>query len=157
VDIGVGQLRTAIGQLRDAGFLLYQTAFLGALADGLARLGRSAEALATLDEAFAQCERTGEAWRLAELHRQRGEILWSDGEPEAAEASLQAALALARTQGALAWELRAATSLATVWADRGRSREASTLLAPVHDRFTEGFQLPDLRRSAALIARLSGA
>ncbi|MEJ0065603.1 MAG: winged helix-turn-helix domain-containing protein [Caulobacteraceae bacterium] len=154
-DAGVVQLRAAIAELRDAGFTLYQTAFLGALANGLLRLGRPVDAMSALDEALAQCERTGEAWRLAELQRQRGEVLLNQGDVVAAEMALQAALALARSQGAVAWELRAAETLASLRADQGRQGEALTLIAPIHARFTEGFDLPDLRQSATLIARLS--
>jgi predicted ATPase len=157
IEGGVRQLRTAIGQLRDAGFLLYQTAFMGALADGLMRQGRTAEALDVLDEALVQCGRTGEAWRVAELHRQRGEVLLRVGEATSAEAALQASLDLARAQGAVAWELRAATTLASLWNDQGRSHDAFALLEPVHGRFSEGFALPDLRRSAALLAMLPRA
>jgi predicted ATPase len=155
VDAGVAQLRDTIGQLRDAGFLLYLTDFLGALANGLMRLGLLPDAVATLDEALSQCERTGEAWRTPELHRQRGEILALQADATAAEAALRDALTLAGKQGALAWELRAATTLASLWADQGRLREALALLTPVHARFSEGFDLMDLKRSAALIARLS--
>jgi hypothetical protein len=39
----------------------------------------------------------------------------------------------------LSWELRAATSLARLWRDHDRIEEAYQLLAPIYDRFTEGF------------------
>jgi hypothetical protein len=45
-------------------------------------------------------------------------------------------------QGALSWELRVATSLARLLRDRDRVGEARDLLAPIYDRFTEGFGRP---------------
>jgi predicted ATPase len=51
----------------------------------------------------------------------------------------------------LAWELRAATSLARLLRDENRSTEAIALLAPVYNRFTEGFDTADLRVAKALI------
>jgi predicted ATPase len=57
--------------------------------------------------------------------------------------------------GTLAWELRAAISLARLWQSQGRSREARDLLARVYGRFTEGFGTADLREAKRLIDALS--
>ena len=70
------------------------------------------------------------------------------------EACFEAALSLARQQGARSYELRAATSLARLRRDQGRRREALDLLAPVHAWFTEGFDTPDLKDAEALLAEL---
>ena len=61
---------------------------------------------------------------------------------------------MARRQSAKSFELRAATSLARLWADRGQRQRARDLLAPVHAWFTEGFGTPDLRDAEALLAEL---
>ena len=76
--------------------------------------------LATLDEAFAFVERTGERHWLAELHRLRGEFLIQQGKDAEAEASLRMALDVARQQQAKSWELRVATSLGQLWRRLGR-------------------------------------
>jgi predicted ATPase len=55
--------------------------------------------------------------------------------------------------GALCWELRAATNLARLLRDHGRSADASALLQPVYDRITEGFETADLRAANALAER----
>ncbi len=60
-------MRSGIETLRAAGFVCYHSAFLGVLADGLRCDGQLDQAAATLDEALATCERTGEAWCLPEL------------------------------------------------------------------------------------------
>ena len=65
----------------------------------------------------------------------------------AAEPAFRAALRLARRQAARTWELRAAVSLARLWADQGERRKAHDLLAPVYGWFTEGFDTPDLREA----------
>jgi predicted ATPase len=65
------------------------------------------------------------------------------------------ALDWARRQGALSWELRAATSLARLLRDRDRIREARDLLAPIYERFTEGLGTADLREAKRLIDALS--
>ena len=60
-------------------------------------------------------------------------------------------MAVARTQEAGLWELRAATSLARLWHYQGRRTEARDLLAPVYGWFTEGFDTADLRNAKVLL------
>jgi predicted ATPase len=71
-----------------------------------------------------------------------------------AEDRFRQALDSARRQGALSFELRAATSLARLLHDRGRSTEGKALLRPVYDRFTEGFDTADLKVAKALLDAL---
>jgi predicted ATPase len=54
-------------------------------------------------------------------------------------------------QGALSWELRAAASLARLLRDRDRIGEARDLLAPIYQRFTEGFGTADLQSAKRLL------
>jgi transposase-like protein len=65
------------------------------------------------------------------------------------------ALDCALRQGALSLELRAATSLARLWQSHTRSEEARELLAPIYERFTEGFDTSDLKAAKSLIDDLS--
>ena len=98
-----------------------------------------------------------EHWCIPEMLRIRGEIaLLPDGDgPAAAEELFTGAVGQARRQKALSWELRAATSLAQLWAGQGRDGEAQTLLGAVHDRFTEGFGGADFRRAGQLLTELA--
>jgi predicted ATPase len=155
-EAGLKFLRPAVEELRRAGFAQYLTAFLGALAQGLAAAGRADEALAAIEEALTRCGRTGERWCVAELLRLRGETLMAQEVPAiaAAEAAFQESLRTAREQDAMAWELRTATSLAGAWRGQRRTREARDLLASVRARFTEGFGTADLVRAAALLEEL---
>jgi predicted ATPase len=54
----------------------------------------------------------------------------------------------------LSWELRAATRLARLQRDQSRSADATAVLQPVHDRFTEGFDTADLKAAKALLDTL---
>jgi predicted ATPase len=72
-----------------------------------------------------------------------------------AEGHFARAIALARAQSALAWELRAATSFARLRRDQGRVDEARELLMPVYARFTEGFGTADLRAAKGLLEQLA--
>jgi predicted ATPase len=95
---------------------------------------------------------------IAELLRVKGELHLLQGAPGAAAAAenhFRQALDWARQQGALSWELRAATSLARLLRDRDRVDEARDLLAPIYDRFTEGFGTADLQAAKRLIDALS--
>ena len=75
----------------------------------------------------------------------------ASGDATVAEDHFRQALDSARRQGALSWELRAATSLARLWNGQNRRTEALALLQPVYDRFTEGFDTADLKAAKALL------
>ncbi len=70
--------------------------------------------------------------------------------PNEAETSLLASLACSRSQGARAWELRAALDLARLWVDLQRPAEALQLLKPLREAFSEGFDTADLRAAEQL-------
>ena len=72
-----------------------------------------------------------------------------------AEACFQRAIVIARQQEAKSWELRAATSLAHLWQQQGKTTEARALLAPVYNWFTEGFDTADLKDAKTLLNELA--
>ena len=74
-----------------------------------------------------------------------------------AHAADRQALDGARRQGALSCELRAATSLARLLRDQGRSADAIACLQPIYDRFTEGFGTADLMAAKQLLGDLADA
>jgi predicted ATPase len=72
--------------------------------------------------------------------RVKGEVLISMRADFArAERCMKQSLDFARRQGALGLELRTAVSLARLWLRQGRPDVARAVLAPVHARFSEGF------------------
>jgi predicted ATPase len=115
------------------------------------------EALALFTDAFERVEETGERWFEAELHRRRGEVLLclSDADNAEAERCFRQAMAVAQAQGTKLWELRAAMSLARLWADQGERARAHDLLAPIYGWFTEGFETADLKDAKALLDELA--
>src|SRR6516225_7007702 len=156
-DTGLQLLRTAIDELRQTGSILRDSAFLCALAEGLAGAGQVAEGLAAVEEALQRSERSDGRWCIAELLRVKGELTLLENAPDAAAAAeeyFRQAQDWARRQGTLSWELRAATSLARMWRDQGRRKDARELLTPVFGRFTEGFDTADLNAAKVILDSL---
>jgi predicted ATPase/DNA-binding winged helix-turn-helix (wHTH) protein len=128
------------------------------MAEALGRAGQIADGLAAIKEAIVRSERSEERWATAELLRIKGQLLLLEGAPNAAAAAedyFRQALDCARRQDALSWELRAATSLARLLSEPGGSVDATALLQPVYDQFTEGFATADLKAAKALLDDLS--
>jgi predicted ATPase len=151
---GLQLLRTALGELRETGSVLRYAAFLGVLAQGLTLARQVAAGREAVDEALARSQSNDDRWCVAELLRIKGELVLLENAPDAAavaEDHFRQALDWARRQGALSWELRAATSLARMWGNQGQSRAAHDVLAPVYNRFTEGFDTADLRIAKSLL------
>ena len=100
--------------------------------------------------------KTGEAWADAELHRLRGAIraeISADGRT-LAEENFHRALEIARSQSARHWELRAAASLARLWATQGRRAEAHDLLIPIRGRFPKASIVPDLAEADLVLSQI---
>jgi predicted ATPase/DNA-binding winged helix-turn-helix (wHTH) protein len=154
---GVALLSDALGSCEKTGWAVCYPTYQGVLAEGLAGLGRLAEALAAVEKALAMADRGGERWFFSELMRIKGEVLLEKGGNRAealAEECFAGALEVARQQGALFWELRAAMGLARLRVREGRPDDARQILAPVYDRFTEGFRTADLRAARAMLDTL---
>jgi predicted ATPase/DNA-binding winged helix-turn-helix (wHTH) protein len=134
--------------------------FSGSTAIGLAQTGRIDDGLAVIGEAIDECERNSEGWIVPELIRVKGTLLQMGGAKSQAEKSedhFRRSLQLAQSQGALAWELRAATSLARLMHRQGHDADARACLQPVFGRFTEGFGTADLIAAKQLLDELSDA
>jgi hypothetical protein len=126
-------------------------------AEALGHAGRIGEGLALLKAAIEQSE-TG--WLTPELLRLKGEFSLLQNTPavvEPAEELFRQALDESRRQEALSWELRAATSLARLLRDQGSPGNATTILQPVYERFTEGFDTADLIAAKQLLDKMGGA
>jgi predicted ATPase len=155
---GVKLFRTGVQELLDYHATMNVTGYLAAMASALADASEHAQAGAMVDQAFHLAERDGEGWCRPELLRLRGVLMpaRATGEVAAAETQYRRALDLAHHQGALSWELRAATSLARLLQDQGRTEEARRMLGSVYGRFSEGFGTADLARARALLDMLAG-
>lgn len=131
------------------------------LAEALGQQGEIAEGLSLLESATATAERTGERHYEAEFHRLRGELLALDDKASSQQVRecFLRARAVARRQGALAFELRAATDLlrqgiATRHSELGDDRAA---LLEICDRFENSPENLDLEDAYSLLAHRSDA
>jgi predicted ATPase/DNA-binding winged helix-turn-helix (wHTH) protein len=153
---GVSIIRDSLETLHELRYELSTIALTAAIAEGLATLGQFGAAMMTIDEIISLAELNAPQFAMPELLRIKGNILVSTpgSDPSKAEEYLQNSLGLAGRQGALALELRAATSLASLLGRQGRPEEGGKLIAPIYDRFTEGFDNSDLRAAARLMREL---
>ncbi|CAN7733387.1 winged helix-turn-helix domain-containing protein [Pseudorhodoferax sp. LjRoot39] len=114
--------------------------------------------LATQDEALADdallARLDGEPahWSTAELLRIRAMRLQHAGHGAQAEALLRQALALATQQGAVAWQLRCASSLAQLLHGGPLAAAGRDGLAALLASLPQGQDTPDRRRAAAILA-----
>ena len=151
VEEGEKQLRDGIAFNHSIDVIIYTSGRYGFLAEAKAQAGQFEQALTTLEEALPMIEGKDERYWEAEYHRRRAKFLQMKGDVDAAEASLQKAIDVARRQEAKSWELRAATDLARLWQAQGKSEKARQLLEPVYNWFTEGFDTPDLIAARELL------
>jgi predicted ATPase len=155
VTRGIELISQTLETCERSGWRMCYVQFLAHLADGLANLGYLDEAETRLERAIAWADRHAEGWYLTELRRLKGELMLQQSKAasaiEAAEHCFLAAREMAREQGALLWELRVAVSLSRLRIVQGRHEEIRQLLAPVYDRFAEGFHTPVLRAARTLL------
>ncbi len=161
LEEGVAQIRQGLSIMRAVGHQSAQPTYLAFLAEAYERMAQAEEGLTVVAEALAIVRRTGECHYEPELYRLQGELtLQSQGPglPSAVEAEAEQcfhqAIAVARTQQAKSWELRAATSLARLWHRQGKKEPARQLLGDIYGWFTEGFDTHDLRAAKALLEEL---
>jgi predicted ATPase len=155
IDEAIAGIREGVANWTRLGRRILLPYGLAFLAEGLARRGDRAAALAALREGLATAGATGEHMWDAELHRVTGNVLLAENKLDEGQASLQQAIRIAQAQQAKSLELRAATSLAGLWGEQGRRAEARDLLAPVYGWFTEGFETADLKEAKALLDQLA--
>lgn len=148
-------IRPALAEIGDPQFFISLTPFLSAVSICLGKIGRINEGLTLLAPAIARASINKDVLSFVELSRANALLLLMRGGAGAetrAEEQLMAALLSARTQGFVAWELRCALSLATLWANQGRLAPNAPVLLSAYAQFTEGHATADLRLAQALLA-----
>lgn len=146
-------LRLAQEGFSRAGSELYAPTIDGLLGYALRHAGQPQEALVCMSRAVAEAEKREEVWCLPELLRQRAALLRQTGEIEAAAANAARAIEIATQAGLLSPELRCTADIAAQLRRQGRNEDAAALLTPLIDRFTEGWDTPDLRWAMTLAGR----
>ena len=154
--VGIAKIEEGLDLLSKMGVQAYLTRSLCLLAEALLAAGRPSAGLTHIARALDGAAEFGDTFYLSRLHQVRAELLLRVGDRiDEAAASLNQALTVARQQGAKAYELRAATSLARLWGEKGRRAEAHDLLAPIYGWFREGFNTADLKEAKGLLDELT--
>jgi predicted ATPase len=154
---GVARMRTGFADALATGATIMRPMFCALLGQAHGHVGQLDQARGMLADSLEAIDEGGQRYYEAETCRFQGELHLRDAnrDLEQAEACFQHALDIARDQQAKSWELRAATSLARLWAEQGKRTEAYDLLAPVYGWFTEGFDTADLKDARALLEELA--
>jgi predicted ATPase len=127
------------------------------LADTHAQSGDNEAALSIVEQTLSDLDEvTGRAWE-AELYRQRAQLLLTLDRTKTSEAEgyLKVSIVVARHQSAKSLELRAASTLATLWRSQERFDEARALIEPIYSWFNEGTDTADLRRARDICVALN--
>jgi len=172
----IEQMREGLAAREATGTELMRPHLLAQLADALGKVRQPGEGLRVLDEALAVADRNGEQCYQAELYRLRGELLLMQSTRRAvshsatggkavtqaerpavtiAEDCFGQSIKIAQRQKAKSLELRAVMSMARLYQNQGRQKEARDPLTQIYDSFTEGFATTDLREAKALLDALS--
>ena len=130
---GVELLRRALATLQADRHNITATLLSTTLAGGLLRCGQPDEADAAITNALHQMREGCETYPFPEVLRVKAEVLLAMPEPDpaAAEEWLLRSHERARAHSALGWELRTATTLARLWAGRGRAGDACNMLRAI--------------------------
>jgi predicted ATPase len=154
-ESGLAEMRRGLAIYREQGriWLLPEAV----LAEAEASAGETDAGLRRLDDTIAALERTEERSYEAEMHRIRGEILLKccPADTAAADQSLQTAIAVAQSQKARSFELRAALSLAKLYRAANRDADAQAVLAPAVEGFPPTQQFSELTAAQTLLAALN--
>lgn len=148
---GFEMAQRGISKLEAMGTRVALPGYRHMLAEVSLRTGRLDEAAESLARAFALSQETGQSYTDAELQRVEAQLLLARGHRDAAGERFRDAMATAKRQGALLYQLRAALGLATILVEEGEAPRARSLIAPIYQRFDEGFSAPDLHRARALL------
>jgi class 3 adenylate cyclase/predicted ATPase len=153
----IDQIEAGIALTEKISYRAFRPIWLTGLAQAQLAAGRAKQAIDSVDGALAIADRTRERWMNAELWRLKGCIVTrmvGRSVEKDAEACFSRALACADKQGSKMLSLRAATSLAELWARQGLRSKARELLAPHYKALAEGFDTPDLKQAKNLLEAL---
>jgi predicted ATPase len=148
------EVHMALEEYRGAGYQLGITALYVLLCPALLSNSKREAALDLIEQGLTMADRNSERIFEAELYRLKAQALLVRGAPSSdpeVQSLLEQALALSQNQQAKALELRAANSLAALWVNEGKHRQARDLLAPIYASFTEGFETRDLIEARDLL------
>lgn len=161
LEKGISLVRDGLKDWRAIGSKTERSRFMYVLADVYLLASHYKEGLSLVDEALSLIEETEDRFYQSELTRLRGELLLKS-KPRAgkrtsrcaAETQFLKAIEIAQRQEAKSFELRATISLARLWQQTGKEKEAKRRLAKIYGWFTEGFDTPDLKAAKELLDKI---
>ena len=154
---GLECMTNALDAIRNMGVWAAVTPrMIAQLASVYAAGGRADEGLSVL-ESSPDRQPGRRRVRHAGISRIEGDLHRLKSSPDLglAEACYREAIQIAIEDEAKPFELCAATSLARLWMEQGKSRQAHELLAPLLAWFTEGHDFRDLREAKAVLDELN--
>jgi class 3 adenylate cyclase/tetratricopeptide (TPR) repeat protein len=152
---GIREIEQSLAMLRAIGFRTASSTFLARLADARLQAGDHEAGLASVKEGLALAETSLDRYYLAQLHRTGGLLKQAMGEREGALAAFREAIQAARGQGALWFELQAATDLARQLGESGRREDGQRVLGDVLGRISEGADTSPVQSARALLKQLA--
>jgi predicted ATPase len=156
---GATQLREAIAAYVKSGNKIAMPFLLCLLAERESDAQDVDAAVATIEEALSRANEFGEHYSTSFLQQIRGDILLkafpADSRP--GEEAYKAAIAIAKQQGARAFELRAALSLAKLYQSTNRPADAHAILAPALEGFSPTPEMREIAEAQALLEQLEGS
>jgi predicted ATPase len=157
VEGGLDDIQTSISELEATGTLIWIQFAHYLLARAMAKTGQLSAATTLVDRTLAEIRLTAGRWYESEVHRLRGDLLLSSGNPVSdVEACYEAAIATAQRQGARLSQLRAMNGLGSLLRSQGRVSELHTRLAPLCASFAISATNPDLEQGRALLTSGTG-
>ncbi|MGZ0165688.1 MAG: protein kinase domain-containing protein [Planctomycetales bacterium] len=157
ISRGVELVKQGFDIFRGTGAELSLTHYHTVLAEAYIASDRLEDARQTVDDGLEFVERCSERFHESNLHRLKGELILADSPEKRTEAmaEFERAVEIARNQKAKSWELRAAISLAHQWQSDSQQSQAHDVLKTAFDKFSEGFDTPDLVEAKSLLRTLS--
>ena len=152
-EAGARLVSKGLAKLASARLETFSVLMLAHICEASLQAGRPNDAITWMERLRSQ-DRSEDHWCSAEVLRVQGLLAQAQGDEGAAAELMQSAIALARRQGALLWELRSTMSLSKLWAGQGRTAQALEALVAVYGRYAEGFDTRDLVQAKILIEAL---
>ena len=150
---GIALMQKSLQAISATGAEMGRPYFSALLAEALGKSGRPSEGLAEIERALAIIERDQAHFQLPEIRRLKGELLLllPGQHTDDATACFRSAMAVARQQGAVLLELRAAASLGRLLLHKKRKAEAREIASDLRRRGGDIPDSPELRELSSLL------
>jgi predicted ATPase/DNA-binding winged helix-turn-helix (wHTH) protein len=156
IEAAIQHLRRCLTQLPSSRISVVRVDALQTLSQALLDNGSGFDSLIVINEAISLAKKTGGVFSLADLLRTKAEVMMSlpQLDQKTIDDLLSRAMNCAKQQSALFWEMRVALTMARSKKSQGKIVEARGILQGVYYRFTEGFDINDLKTMAKAIEEI---